>query len=134
MLLGWQKVILKNQVLEVRNVDGRLHVARKVRKADEWDPPIEPYDPYGPGTACPVMPTSCPVTQGRNVSLEVQRARKRRNSKAARMRRKRGQYRRTLTIPGGQLRRLAELGYLERVDDPVAQVRALEAFLFNSLQ
>jgi hypothetical protein len=42
--------------------------------------------------------------------------------------------RRTLTIPGGQLRRLAELGYLERVDDPVAQVRALEAFLFDSLQ
>ena len=32
------------------NVDGRLHVARKVRKPDEWDPPIEPYDPYGPGT------------------------------------------------------------------------------------
>jgi hypothetical protein len=51
-----------------------------------------------------------------------------------RARRKRGQYRRTLTIPGAQLRRLAELGYLERVDDPVAQVRALEAFLFDSLQ
>jgi hypothetical protein len=33
-----------------------------------------------------------------------------------------------------QLRRLAELGYLERVDDPVAQVRALEAFPFDSLQ
>jgi hypothetical protein len=68
------------------------------------------------------------------VSLEAQRARKRRNSKAARARRKRGQYRRTLTIPDAQLRRLAELGYLERVDDPVAQVRALEAFLFDSLQ
>jgi hypothetical protein len=51
-----------------------------------------------------------------------------------RARRKRGQYRRTLTIPGAQLRHLAELGYLERVDDPVAQVRALEAFLFDSLQ
>jgi hypothetical protein len=57
-----------------------------------------------------------------------------RNSKAARARRKRGQYRRTLTIPGAQLRRLAELGCLERVDDPVAQVSALEAFLFDSLQ
>ena len=44
-----EKVILKDQVLEIRNVDGRLHVARKTRKPDEWDPPIEPYDPYGPG-------------------------------------------------------------------------------------
>ena len=59
------------------------------------------------------------------MSLEAQLARKRRNAKVARERRKRGQYRRTLTIPGTQLRRLAELGYLERVDDPVAQVRAL---------
>jgi hypothetical protein len=73
------------------------------------------------------------VTRARDVSLEAQRARKRRNSKAARERRKRGQYRRTLTIPGAQFRRLAELGYLERIDDPVAQVRALEAFLFDSL-
>jgi hypothetical protein len=56
------------------------------------------------------------------------------NAKARRARRKRGQHRRTLTIPDVQLRRLAELGYLERVDDPVAQVRALEAFLFDSLQ
>ncbi len=24
---------------------GRLHVARKERRPDEWDPPIEPYDP-----------------------------------------------------------------------------------------
>jgi hypothetical protein len=45
-----EKVILKDQVLEVRNVDGRLHVSRKARKPDEWDPPITPYDPYGPGT------------------------------------------------------------------------------------
>jgi len=34
-----EKVILKDQVLEVRNVDGRLHVARKAKKPDEWDPP-----------------------------------------------------------------------------------------------
>jgi hypothetical protein len=32
-------------VLEVRNVDGRIHVARKERRPDEWDPPIEPDDP-----------------------------------------------------------------------------------------
>jgi hypothetical protein len=53
VLLGtWasEKVILKDEVLEVRNVDGRLQVARKVRKPDEWDPPIPAYDPYGPGT------------------------------------------------------------------------------------
>ena len=29
-----EKVILKDQVLEVRNVDGRLHVARKPRRPD----------------------------------------------------------------------------------------------------
>jgi hypothetical protein len=45
-----EKVFLKGQVLEVRNVDGRVQVARKVRKPDECDPPHEPYDPYGPGT------------------------------------------------------------------------------------
>jgi hypothetical protein len=42
-----EKVILKDQVLEVRNVDGQLHLARKERRPDEWDPPIEPYDLYG---------------------------------------------------------------------------------------
>jgi hypothetical protein len=43
-----------------------------------------------------------------------------------RARRKRGQYRRMLTIPGAQFRRLAELGYLERVDNPAAQITALD--------
>jgi hypothetical protein len=28
----------------------RLYVARKPRHHDEWDPPIAPYDPYGPGS------------------------------------------------------------------------------------
>jgi hypothetical protein len=42
-----EKVILRDQVLEVRNVDGRPHIARKQRKPNEWDPPIEPYDPCG---------------------------------------------------------------------------------------
>ena len=36
-----EKVILRDQVLEVRNVGGRLHIARKPRQYDEWDP-------YGP--------------------------------------------------------------------------------------
>jgi hypothetical protein len=41
-------VILKDEVLEIRNVEGRLHIARKAKNADEWDPPIPEYDPYGP--------------------------------------------------------------------------------------
>ena len=40
---------LRGQVLDVSNVDNRLHIARKPRKPDEWDPLIEPYDPYRPG-------------------------------------------------------------------------------------
>jgi hypothetical protein len=44
-----EKVILKDQVLGVRDVDGRLHVARKPRKPDEWDPPIAPYNSYETG-------------------------------------------------------------------------------------
>ena len=42
-----EKVILKGEVLKVRNVDGQLHVARKEHRPDEWDPPIEPYVPMG---------------------------------------------------------------------------------------
>jgi len=41
-----EKVFLRDQVLEVRNVEGRLHVARKARRHDDWDPPIGPYDLY----------------------------------------------------------------------------------------
>jgi len=33
-----EKVILRDQVLEVRNVGSRLHIARKPRHHDEWDP------------------------------------------------------------------------------------------------
>jgi hypothetical protein len=44
-----EKVILRDQVLEVRNVEGRIHVARKPRHYDEWDRYVAPYDPYGPG-------------------------------------------------------------------------------------
>jgi hypothetical protein len=44
---------LKDQVIEVRhaNAEGRLHVARKTKAPDEWDPPVPVYDPYGPGTS-----------------------------------------------------------------------------------
>jgi hypothetical protein len=53
MLGSWdgEKVIFRDQVLEVRNVDGRLHIARKPRGYDEWDPYLPPYDPYGPGAS-----------------------------------------------------------------------------------
>jgi hypothetical protein len=48
-----EKVFLKDQVLEVRHAiaDSRLHVARKTKAPDEWDPPVPVYDPYGPGTS-----------------------------------------------------------------------------------
>ena len=49
-LWDFAKVIGKDEVLEVRNVDGRLYVARMPRLHNDWDPPIEAYDPYGPGT------------------------------------------------------------------------------------
>jgi hypothetical protein len=43
--LLWEapKVILKNEMLEIRNVDGSLHIARKVKHYDEWDPQLELY-------------------------------------------------------------------------------------------
>ncbi len=34
----------------------RLHVARKERRHDEWDAPVEPYDPYGLGKDCDMIP------------------------------------------------------------------------------
>jgi hypothetical protein len=42
-------VLGRNEVIEIRNVDGQIRVARKERRQDEWDQPVEPYDPYGPG-------------------------------------------------------------------------------------
>jgi hypothetical protein len=66
--------------------------------------------------------------------FQAQLLRKRRNAKIRRPRRKRGIYRRMISVPGTQFRRLAELGYLERVDNPAAQITALEAFLFDELQ
>ena len=44
-----ERVILRDQMLEVHNVEGRLHIARKPRQYDEWDPYVPPYDPHGPG-------------------------------------------------------------------------------------
>jgi hypothetical protein len=47
-----ERVFAHDQVLEVRWVSGRLHVARKERHPDEWDRPVEAYDPCGPGSWC----------------------------------------------------------------------------------
>jgi hypothetical protein len=44
-------VFLKDQVLEAPKVDGRLYVFSKRARPDEWDPPVEQYDPYGPGAS-----------------------------------------------------------------------------------
>jgi hypothetical protein len=48
-----EKVFLKDQVLKVRHViaDARLHVARKTKAPDDWDPPMPLYDLYGPGVS-----------------------------------------------------------------------------------
>jgi hypothetical protein len=42
-------VILRGEMLEIRNVDGVLHIARKRRYHDEWDPPVPVYDRCWPG-------------------------------------------------------------------------------------
>ena len=39
------KIILRNEVLEVRTIDGQLRLARKERFHDDGDLPVEPYDP-----------------------------------------------------------------------------------------
>jgi hypothetical protein len=33
-------VILKDEVLEIRNVDDSLHIAQKRKYHNEWDPPV----------------------------------------------------------------------------------------------
>ena len=46
-----EKVILPDQVLKARSIDGRIRIARKPREYDEGDPKPVPstYDPYGRG-------------------------------------------------------------------------------------
>jgi hypothetical protein len=44
---------LRDRVLEMRNVDGRLHIAARGAQAvalrDHWDPYVPPHDPYKAG-------------------------------------------------------------------------------------
>jgi hypothetical protein len=46
---GDAKVLLLNEVLEVQVIDRQLRLALQRAFHDGGDPPIEPYDPYGPG-------------------------------------------------------------------------------------
>src|SRR5271169_7185753 len=42
--------VLKGQVLEVRNIGGRLRIAKKVRRFDAADPYVPPMTPMAPAT------------------------------------------------------------------------------------
>jgi len=68
-----EKVFFPDEVLEVRCVSGRLHVSRNVRKPDEWDPPVEVYDLYRPGSSCSMTVTGFqePVTHHSDDVTEV---------------------------------------------------------------
>jgi hypothetical protein len=61
--LLWEspKVILKKEVLEIRNVDGSVHIARKVKHYDDWDPPVEAY-PTGRATSSLITDARYAVT------------------------------------------------------------------------
>jgi hypothetical protein len=53
-VLSWgdeAKVFMRDQVLEllVALPERCLHVARKTKRPDQWDPYVPPYDPHGPG-------------------------------------------------------------------------------------
>lgn len=43
------RVVMRVQVLEIRNIDGQIRVAVKDRLYDTGDLPMAPYDPYGNG-------------------------------------------------------------------------------------
>jgi hypothetical protein len=55
-------VLLPNEVLEIRNVDGGLHIARKERHSDESDPPVGAYDPYRPAMSSLMTDARCAAT------------------------------------------------------------------------
>ncbi len=56
--MGCREGGFRDRVLEDTGVDSRLHVARKDRRPDEWDPPIEPHALYGPGNDFDVIDES----------------------------------------------------------------------------
>ncbi len=57
--LARETVLLRDQVLEVRKVDGRLHVARKERQPDEPDPPGRAEHPARRRRVTGASPMAC---------------------------------------------------------------------------
>ena len=43
-----EKVLQRDQILEVRFLDGQIRLAPKARFGDAGDPSVTVYDPYGP--------------------------------------------------------------------------------------
>ena len=79
-----EKVFSRDQVLEVRNVDGRLHIARKPRHHDEWDLPIAPYDPTGRASMSSLMTESVIDQAGPALHVTADRDRSRRSRERSR--------------------------------------------------
>jgi hypothetical protein len=105
-----EKVIQKGEVLEVRNVDGRLHVARKVRKPDEWDPPTIHTDQ---GSPSPMTLSSRTGPSSMMPVKPAERPRWRRNAMAYRKRRRHGLFLRPIRVTREQLDSLEVMGYLD---------------------
>ncbi len=53
------------QVLELRCVRHRFHVAWNERRRDEWDPPVEDYDPMRRARATTRSPTKARIARRR---------------------------------------------------------------------
>jgi hypothetical protein len=83
------KVILRDQVPEVRNVEGRPHVARKRLHHDEWDLPIAPYDPTGRASMSSLMTESVIDHAGPALHVTADRDRSRRSGERSRQSRDR---------------------------------------------
>ena len=82
-------MILSNSGAEVRNVDGRLHIARKPRHHDEWDLPIAPYDPTGRASMSSLMTDSVIDQAGPALHVTADRDRSRRSREQSRQSRDR---------------------------------------------
>ena len=65
---AWEdaRVILKDQVLELRNTDRRIRVARKDREHDDHDVPVPVYDP-------PMGPAKTSTSSPQRVTCQVKR-------------------------------------------------------------
>jgi hypothetical protein len=66
--------------VEVRNVDGRLHIARQPRHHDEWDLPIAPYDPTGRASMSSLMTESAIDHAGPALHVTADRGRSQRSA------------------------------------------------------